>query len=154
MNRPTENEIRLVWRILSWIGMIEQLSNARASRALAAIDLPFSQFVILNHFSWRPDEAKTVTSIASALQQPQPGITKTVQKLIARRFLRARPSARDGRSKELFVAPKGIEIHRKAIQTLVPVYSDLFEPWTEGEMEDLLAKLDRLKVWLDTKGRE
>lgn len=151
--RPTENEVRLGWRILSWIGMIEHLSTARASRALAAIGLPFPQFVILNHFSWRPEEAKTVTAIAAALQQPQPGVTKSVQKMIARRLLRARASARDGRSKELFPTAKGLDMHAKAIKTLVPVYREMFEPWTESEMADLLAKLDRLKVWLDTKGR-
>jgi len=37
---------------------------------------------------------------------------------------------------------------------LVPVFRDLFEPWSEAEMNDLIGELDRLKVWLDTKGRE
>jgi len=153
MNRPSESEVRLVWRILSWIGMIEQLSRTRASRELAAIGLPFAQFVALNHLQWRPDEPRTITRIAAALQQPQPGVTKTFQKLIARKFVRVRPSPSDARSKELFITPKGLEVHRKALQSLVPAYQDLFASWSEGEMEDLFAKLDRLKVWLDTKGR-
>ena len=153
MKRPSENEVRLVWRILTWIGIINQLSDARASRALQAFKLPFPQFVILNHFSHRPEEAKTVSGIASALQQPQPGVTKTVQKLIGRRYVRAVPSPGDGRSKQLFVTQKGLEAQASAIQALVPVYRDLFEPWSESEMEDLAGKLDRLKVWLDTKGR-
>ncbi len=154
MNRPTENEVRLAWRILSWIGMIEQLSRTRASRELAAIGLPFAQFVALNHLQWRPDEPQTVTKIAAALQQPQPGVTKTVQKLIARKFVRTRPSPDDARSKELFITPKGLEVHRKALQSLVPSYRDLFATWSEADMEELFAKLDRMKVWLDTKGRE
>ena len=154
MNRPTEIEVRLVWRILSWIGIINQLSDARTARALAAVRLPFPQFVLLNHFAFRPQEARTVGGIASAMQQPQPGITKTVQKLIDRRYVRAVPSPSDKRSKRLFITPKGLEAHESAIQTLVPVYRDLFVSWTESDMNDLLARLDPLKVWLDTKGRE
>jgi DNA-binding MarR family transcriptional regulator len=154
MKRPSENEVRLVWRIMTWIGIINQLSDARATRALAAFKLPFPQFVILNHFSHRPEEARTVSGVASAMQQPQPGVSKTVQKLIARRFVRAAPAPGDGRSKQLFITAKGLEAHASAIQALVPVYRDMFEPWSESEMEELAAKLDRLKVWLDTKGRE
>jgi len=154
VNRPTEDEVRLAWRILSWIGMIEHLSRTRASRGLAAVGLPFAQFVVLNHLQWRPNETQTVSRIAVALQQPQPGVTKTVQKLIAKKYVRARPSPDDARSKELFITPKGIEVHRKALHSLVPSYQDLFASWSEVEMEDLFQKLDRLKGWLDTKGRE
>ena len=154
MNRPTENEVRLVWRILSWIGIINQLSDARTARALTAIKLPYPQFVLLNHFAFRPNEARTVGGIASAMQQPQPGITKTVKKLIERRYVRAVPSPSDKRSKRLFITPKGLEMHESAIQTLVPVYRDVFALWSEADMTDLLARLDPLKVWLDSKGRE
>jgi DNA-binding MarR family transcriptional regulator len=154
MNRPTENEVRLVWRILSWIGIINQLSDTRSARALAAIKLPYPQFVLLNHFAFRPNEARTVGGIASAMQQPQPGISKTVKKLIERRFVRAAPSPDDRRSKRLFITPKGLEMHESAIQTLVPAYRDMFQSLSEADMTELLARLDPLKVWLDTKGRE
>ena len=73
MARITESQAALGWRIFNWIGIINQLSTARASRTLAELKLPFPQFVMLNHFSHRPNEPKTVTSVASALQQPQPG---------------------------------------------------------------------------------
>ena len=154
MARPTESEIRLSVQILTWIGIINQLSETRSARALAALRLPYPQFVLLIHFSHRPDAARTVTGVAAAMQQPQPGITKTIQKLLARKFLRAAPAPSDGRSKLLYLTPKGLEMYGRAIATLAPVYRDLFEPWSEAEMTELIAKLDRLKVWLDTKGRE
>jgi DNA-binding MarR family transcriptional regulator len=154
MNRPTENEVRLVWRILSWIGIINQLASTRSARALVDINLPFPQFVLLNHFAFRPNEARTISGIASAMQQPQPGITKTVKKLIERRLVRAVPSPDDRRSKRLFITPKGLEMHESAIQTLVRVYRDMFQTLSEADMTELLARLDPLKVWLDTKGRE
>lgn len=154
MARPTESEIRLGSRILTWIGIIDQLVEARSTRALAALKLPYPQFVLLNHFSHRPDQAQTVTRVAAAMQQPQPGVTKTIQKLIGRKFLRTAPTPDDARSKLLYLTAKGLETHGRAIAALVPVFRDLFEPWSEGDMTDLFGKLDRLKVWLDTKGRE
>ena len=86
-------------RIFNWIGIINQLSTTRISRALPPLKLPFPQFVLLIHFSHRPEEAKTVTGVAAAMQQPQPGITKTIQKMLARKLLRAAPAPGDARSK-------------------------------------------------------
>jgi DNA-binding MarR family transcriptional regulator len=154
MARPTESDIRLGAKILTWIGIINQLSSTRITRALAALKLPYPQFVLLIHFSHRPEEPQTVTGVASAMQQPQPGITKTIQKMLTKKLLRAAPAPGDARSKLLYLTPKGIETHHRALAALVPTFRDLFEPWNEADMSDLIAKLDRLKVWLDTKGRE
>ena len=154
MARITETQAQLGWRIFNWIGIINQLSTARASRTLAELKLPFPQFIILNHFSHRPHEAKTVTGVASAMQQPQPGVTKTIQKMVARKFLRVDPAHGDGRSKLLTITPKGLEIQARAIAAFVPRFSDVFAGWEDAEMADLFAKLDRLKVWMDSKGRD
>ena len=151
--RPTEAQAALGWRIFNWIGIIDQLAQTRATRALDDLKLPFPQFVMLNHFSHRPNEAKTVTSVTAALQQPQPGVTKTIQKLVARKFLKADPAPGDGRSKLLTITPKGLEFHARAIAAFVPQFADAFSGWDDAEMEALGLQLDRLKVWLDTKGR-
>ena len=141
-------------QVFAEIGIIDQLATTRAKRSLDELKLPFPQFVMLNHFSHRPNEAKTVTSVASALQQPQPGVTKTVQKLVARKFLKADPAPGDGRSKLLTITPKGLEMHARAIAAFVPRFAEVFSGWDDAEMEELARQLDRLKVWLDTKGRE
>jgi DNA-binding MarR family transcriptional regulator len=154
MARVSETQALLGWRIFNWIGIINQLSTARASRTLAELKLPFPQFIILNHFSHRPQEAKTVTGVASAMQQPQPGVTKTIQKMVARKFLRSDPAPGDGRSKLLTITPKGLEIQARAIAAFVPRFSEAFAGWDDEEMEQLAKQLDRLKVWMDTKGRE
>jgi DNA-binding MarR family transcriptional regulator len=154
MGRPTEAQALLGWRIFNWIGIIDQLATARAERTLAELKLPFPQFVMLNHFSHRPQEAKTVTSVASALQQPQPGVTKTIQKLVARKFLKSDPAPGDARSKLLTITPKGLEIHQRAITAFVPRFAEAFQGWEEKEMEDLVRHLDRLKIWMDSKGRD
>lgn len=154
MARISETQAALGWRIFNWIGIIDQLATARATRSLNELKLPFPQFVMLNHFSHRPQEAKTVTSVAADLQQPQPGITKTVQKLVTRKLLRADPAPGDGRSKLLTITTKGLDLHARAIATFVPQFAEVYSGWEEKDMAELFAKLDRLKVWLDTKGRE
>ncbi|MEQ1863957.1 MAG: MarR family winged helix-turn-helix transcriptional regulator [Micropepsaceae bacterium] len=154
MARITETQAQLGWRIFNWIGIINQLSTARASRTLAELKLPFPQFIILNHFSHRPQEAKTVTGVASAMQQPQPGVTKTIQKMVARKLLRVDAAPGDGRSKLLTITPKGLEIQARAIAAFVPRFSEAFAGWEDVEMEQLAKQLDRLKLWMDSKGRE
>ena len=154
MARITEAQALLGWRIFNWIGIINQLATTRASRTLGELKLPFPQFVLLNHFSHRPQEAKTVTSVAQAMQQPQPGITKTIQKMIARKLLRSDPAPDDARSKLITITPKGLELHARAVQAFVPRFAEVFSGWDDREMEELSQKLDKLKVWLDTRGRD
>jgi DNA-binding MarR family transcriptional regulator len=154
MARPSEAQAVLGWRIFNWIGIIDQLATTRATRTLGELKLPFPQFVMLNHFSHRPQEGKTVTSVAAALQQPQPGVTKTIQKMVARKLLKADPAPDDARSKLLTITPKGLDLHARAVSAFVPQFAEVYSGWDEAEMADLFAKLDRLKVWLDTKGRE
>ena len=84
----------LAFRIVNWIGIIDQLTTTEGNRLLKPLGLPLPQLVMLNHFSHRPDEARTVTSIARALQQPQPGVTKNVQNLVAKGWLRERSQRR------------------------------------------------------------
>lgn len=140
-------------KILTWIGIIDQLTTDRVGRALAPLDLPLPQFVLLNHFSHRPDEAKTVTGVARAMQQPQPGITKTLQKMLARKLLRAEPDPADARSKLLRLTPKGAALHAKALATLAPHFAGAFQGWSAAELASFFGQLDRLKQWMDSEGR-
>ncbi len=154
MAKFTESQARLGWRIFNWIGIINQLASHRAEMTLAELKLPMPQFVVLNHFSHRPHETKTVTSVASALQQPQPGVTKTIQKMLVRKLLKAEPDPADKRSKLLTITPKGMELQQRAINAFIPRFAESFDGWDEAEMLELFGRLDRLKIWLDTRGRE
>lgn len=140
----------LSFRTVNWIGIIDQLASTEANRALKPLGLQMPQFVLLNHFSHRPDEARTVTGVARALQQPQPGVTKTVQKLVARGWLRERANVGDGRSKLLALTPAGLAKHRAAITALMPGLARAFADWPEKDQRTLFALLDRLKRWFDS----
>ncbi len=139
----------LPFRIINWIGIIDQLVGTQANRVLKPLGVSMPQFIMLNHFSHRPAEGKTVTSIARAMQQPQPGITKTVQKMLAKRWLREQVHPEDGRSRMLFLTPAGLVRHDEAVAVLARVLAPAFGGWSPAELEQLFAQLDRLKIWLD-----
>lgn len=139
----------LPFRILNWIGIVDQLASTEASRVLRPLDIPLPQFILLNHFSHRPEVERTVTAIARALQQPQPGITKTVQKMVSRGWLGERPNGEDGRSKALRLTISGQARHRAAIAALTPSLTRAFVGWPEDDERRLFELLDRLKVWFD-----
>jgi DNA-binding MarR family transcriptional regulator len=142
-------ETPLAFRIVNWVGIIDQLATTEANRVLKPHGLQMSQFVLLNHLSRRPDEPRSVGAIARALQQQQPAVTKTVQKLVDKGWLRERTSDSDGRSKLLTMTPSGIARHRQAIAALGPSLERAFADWSERDLRTLFALLDRLKVWLD-----
>lgn len=139
----------LAFRIVNWIGIIDQLATTEANRVLKPLGLQMSQFVLLNHLSRRPDEPRTVGAIARALQQQQPAVTKTVQKLADKGWIRERTSDSDGRSKLLTLTAAGLARHRAAVAALMPDIERAFDGWSERDQRTLFALLDRLKVWLD-----
>lgn len=154
--KPKDDELPLAgatpdlrFRILNWVGIIDQLASNRANRTLRDQDLPLPQFVMLNHFSHRPAEGKTVGGIARAMQQLPPAVTKTTQKLLAKGYLREAPSPEDARSKQLFLTAKGKTAHGRAIAALLPEVVPAFADWKPADLEQFWQYLDRLKLWLD-----
>lgn len=139
----------LDFRIINWIGIIDQLSATKGRQLLDGTDVPPPQFTLLNHFSHRPLEGKTVTKIAWAMQQPQPGITKTIAKMVAKKFLREEANPEDGRSKIIFLTEKGQAVHKQAKLRLISALDGVFDDWTTKEKQVLFSYLDRLKIYFD-----
>lgn len=141
---------RLAFRLVNWIGIIEQLARTKGNRILAEIGLPWPQFILLNHFSHRPKDGKTVTDVARAMQQQQPGVTKTLKAMVSAGLLRVEKDAADGRIRYHYLTETGIMTHRAAIAALGPALNEAFEEWSLEEMEQTFTALDRLKVYFDT----
>lgn len=150
MDMPSDIALK-GFRLFSWIGIIEQLSRTASERALRALNISWAEFGLLNHFSYGRPPEKTVTGIAADMQQTQPTVTKTVQKMVAKGLLKASPSAEDGRSKILTLTAKGRAAQAKAIALLAPDIEASFAGWTGDEMDALFAQLDRLKIYLDAE---
>jgi DNA-binding MarR family transcriptional regulator len=137
------------FRIVNWIGIISQLTDTKMRQLLDGTDVPPPQFILLNHFMYQPDEGKTVSGIAWAMQQPQPGITKTVAKLLKKNFLRAEDNPADGRSKILYLTKSGKKAHAEAKERLEVAFADTFNGWREWEKKDFFGFLDKLKTYMD-----
>src|SRR5690606_41503030 len=131
------------FRIINWISTISQLSDTTMRQYLDGTDVPPPQYFILNHFNHQPDAHKTVSSVAWAMQQPQPGITKTIAKLLAKGFPRAEDNPADGRSKFLFVTAGGIEAHAEAREWLEAALSPTIEGRRDWANTDRVAFLHR-----------
>jgi DNA-binding MarR family transcriptional regulator len=138
---------QLQWELLTSLGICTQLSGERARQALGP-DLPLPLFTILNHFK-RLGGGKTVTDLAGAFQLPQPGVTKSVQKLIAAGHLRFERDPDDARRKLLHLTPAGARAHDRALARLAPDADFIFADWTTEEMEALQRPLFRLRRHLD-----
>ncbi len=61
------------------------------NRALEETDLPYAQFVILNHLASLPAGGWIVTELASTLEIGQPGASKFLCRLALKRHVRATP---------------------------------------------------------------
>ena len=137
------------FRVLNWIAIIEQLSTTLANHTLAPAGLALPQFILLNQFSHRPEEGRTITAIARALQRPQPGVSKTVAKLIERGYLAWQANPADGRSKLLMLSAAGRRAHARAVGLLGAEMAAALAGWNKAEVQALFDQLDRLKIWFD-----
>ena len=140
---------RNIERVMSLIGIIDQLFVARATKALRPTGLPFARFTILNHFSHDPARGWTISALAKVMDLNQPGTTKLVQKLEAQGYLIAMPDPKDQRIKRMFITAEGAKAYRTAIELLAPDIAKAFGQIDGPALQALRAPLEQLKSWFD-----
>ncbi len=87
----------LAFLLLNEVGIISQLSQARATKLLAPA-LNLSQFVVLNHFE-RLGGERSLVQVACALQVTKAAMTNTVARLHVKGLVAVRHDPNDGRGK-------------------------------------------------------
>jgi DNA-binding MarR family transcriptional regulator len=137
------------YQIVNYIGIADPLLTTRANQILGVGDLPFAQFVMLNHFSHEPDRARRVTEVASAMQQPQPTATRTLQRLVRKGYLEVRAADYDARARVHVLTRSGKAAHRRAIARLMPEVAARFADWDTHDVDTLHRLLFRLMRELD-----
>jgi DNA-binding MarR family transcriptional regulator len=142
-------ELEKIRQILVWVGVTNQLLVTRLNRTIARGDLPFAQFVMLNHFSLFADEGHTVSRLANAFETGQPGVSKTVARLVEKGYLRAEPDPDDGRSKRHYLTVAGATAHADALSRLAPDAALIFRDWPAEDIDALHRLIFKLKSWLD-----
>lgn len=132
-------------QILMWLGTAEKRLLMRVNRALKGTDLPYAQFVVLNHLASLPGNLWTVTELASALETGQPGVSKILQRLVAKNHVGIEPDPEDGRLKRHRLTETGISAHREASRRIAPHAEDIFSDWQDADIDALHKLLYRLK---------
>lgn len=145
----TQHDSEKLTQVLTWIGVINQLTTTRFNQLMAESNLPLAQFTMLNHFSRHPQKSATITQLAAAFQANQPAITKTVQHLIKKGYLQVQVSQEDKRIKYHSITATGLVAHQQAIASMLPDAQLMFAEWPAEEIEMLHQSLFRLKNWLD-----
>ena len=140
-------------RVITLIGIIDQLFTTRASAILKKTGLPYARFSLLHHFGFNPERGWTIGELAMAMEMNQPGITKLVQKLETQGYLIARADPQDLRIKRLFITKSGLSARATALRALAPDVVAAFEGWPSKKIADLRAPLETLKTWLDDHRR-
>lgn len=149
-NASSPESSSIEFLILTRIGMIDQLASALADHLLAPLGLPMPEFLMLLHFNYRPAEDKMISQISQERQQLQPGVTKIVQKLVAKKLLRATVNPNDGRSKLFYLTPQGERLYARAVSRLMPALQQAFDGFDAAGKASLFGQLDGLKQWFDT----
>lgn len=145
VNKPVDPDRELEFKIINWIAIIDQLATALATSKLNAIDLPMPEFIMLNHFMHRPLEGKTVSDVARQRQMPQPGVSKTIRKMLNKGWLQAKESETDGRSFTVFVTESGAATYHQALTLLFPTLEAAFCGMEPAVKRALFAALTDLK---------
>lgn len=139
----------LMNRILILIGIINQLVETKANRALKDLNLPMAQFTLLLHFSHNPEKSWTVTNLAKAFEVNQPAMTKTTQRLLKKGFLDVETESSDRRIKFFFVTQDGLATLKKAWEKMAPEIKSFFKEWESKDIQMFQEYLEQFKNQLD-----
>ncbi len=147
--KPTKTDLEaLYFRLFNEIGIIAQLSASRFERVLPH-DLTLAQFTVLNH-SVRLGDGWTPARLAAAFQVTKGTMTSTLQKLVAKGFVRIEPDEQDARSKRVFLTAAGRAARNAALKALAPEMADLPNGFSPAQATEILPALEQLRIWLDT----
>ncbi|MDW3224887.1 MAG: MarR family winged helix-turn-helix transcriptional regulator [Paracoccaceae bacterium] len=133
--------------VFNEIGIIEQLSRtlleARLPKGLIA-----PHFSVINHLI-RLGDGRALVDIARAFQVPKTTMTHTIKGLEAHDLIETRPNPEDGRSKLVWLTPKGRRMRDQAIVDLGPDFQRLTRGFDADRLRDILPVLRELRAFLD-----
>lgn len=132
--------------VIQGIHTAQQNLSALINRMLKPMGLNFSRLMVLAHFSNRPNQSQTVSSIVTAVNMNQPAVTKIVSHLIENGWLTTEPDLKDARKKALKITPAGLGIVIKAYSELSPAIDQAFSLFSDQQAEELRQGLNRLNA--------
>lgn len=126
-----------------------ELLTQRLEKVMRPLSLNMTQLSLLFHFSWHPEQPKTVSQLVRVMGINQPGVTKATASMIEKKWLRKEADPQDARIKRLFITDKGLEVLEQAKDTTLPTLIEGFSCLTDDQLESFSDQLHTLKCWLD-----
>ncbi len=147
-----DKTLALYFSLFNEIGIIEQLS-----RTLFEARLPdgflASHFGVLNHLI-RVGDGPTPLALARAFQVPKTSMTHTLAGLEKHRLIDMRPNPKDGRSKFVWLTPKGRAFRDEAIAGLAPELQRFAQRFPVADVAELVPRLVEIRAFLDAQREE
>ncbi len=137
-----------VFRLLTEVGIIEQLARIQLERSLPD-GLKMSQFGVLNHLvrlggDWSP------IRLANAFQVTKGAMTNTLQRLEKRGLVKVVGDPEDGRGKLVNITERGRTMRARCVRSVGPLIADLSAALSKKELEMALPVLGKVRRYLDT----
>ncbi len=140
-------DLPLYFRLFNEIGIIEQLGRARfEARLPKGVTVP--HFSVLNHLM-RVEDGRTPLELARAFQVPKTTVSHWLAGLEKMGWVELKPNPDDGRSKRVWTTQAGRTFRDSAIADISPDLASIEEVMAPDEVADVVARLERLRVWLD-----
>lgn len=121
-------------------------------RALVEARLPdgfqWSQFAVLNHL-YLAGEGQTPVALARTFEVPKTSMTHTLIVLEKHALVRIEPNPRDGRSKLVWLTPKGRTLRTVAVAALGPDLAALVARLGGDALPPLRAAIGHLRQVMD-----
>lgn len=138
----------LVFRLLTEIGIIEQLARNHLERNLPD-DLKVSQFIVLNHLARMRGEWSPLR-LANALQVTKGAMTNTLSRLDKRGLVDIKADHRDGRAKLVTITGSGKDMLENCVKSVGPLLFDLSKEVSDKELTNVAPVLEKIRTYLDT----
>lgn len=113
-----------------------------AERRFQTLPISFSQWVVLINLAQQ--EHLSATQLSAHLGQDMGALTRVVDELERLGFARRERSRRDRRAVEIAITAAGRREAQSAKRVVVELLNRLVEPFTDREIDTLLALLQRL----------
>ena len=136
-----------LFNLFTEIGIINQLMMAEFNKLMPG-GVHISHFGVINHLC-RVGDGWTPLRLANAFQVTKATMTNTVAKLSARGLIEVRANPKDGRSKLIFITPKGRAFQKQAIASLQPTLEKMSRELDLEAMMKILPQLEILRRYLD-----
>ncbi len=135
------------FRVMTEIGVIEQLARNRVERVLPQ-GMSMAQFMVLNHFA-RLGGQQSLVQLARVFQLTKGAMTNTASRLLEQNFVAIVADPNDGRGKLVSLTAEGFAARNQALKMLAEQIQEMRGDIASEEFAAALPFLEKLRGWFD-----